>query len=260
MPRYRFTIEYFGAPFSGWQRQTDLLTVQGALEDAVARLDPARPVVYGSGRTDAGVHATGQVGHADMTRDWDPFKLAAAINAHLKPVPVAVTDCALAHDDFHCRFDAIERQYTYVIRNRRAQLTLEAGRAWRIKAPLDIDLMNQGAEHLVGTHDFSSFRSAHCQAPSPIKTLDRLTVRRDGDAVIVDVRARSFLHNQVRSFVGTLERVGAGAWPPERVADALAARSRAACGPVAPPDGLYLSRVLYRAGGGARPESDKSDG
>jgi tRNA pseudouridine38-40 synthase len=245
MHRYSFTIEYDGAPFSGWQRQPGRVTVQGAMEAALARLDPGAPVVYGSGRTDAGVHATGQVGHADLAREWDPFRLAEAINAQIKPLPAAVIDCARVADDFHCRFDAIERRYTYVIRNRRAPLALEAGRAWRIKTELDIDAMNEAAGHLLGTHDFSTFRSAHCQAVSAIKTLDFLQIRREGDAVICDVRARSFLHNQVRSFVGTLERVGAGAWPPARAGAALAARSRAACGPVAPAGGLYLSRVIY---------------
>lgn len=247
MPRYRFTIEYFGAPFKGWQRQTDLPTVQGAIEDALARIDPGAPLCYGSGRTDAGVHATGQVGHADLARDWDPFRLSEAINFHLRPHPIAILDCARVDEDFHARFSAAERRYIYEIRNRRAYLTLEAGRAWRVKQPLDEGAMDRAAKMLLGTHDFSTFRSADCQAPTPVKTLDHIEVRRTGDRVIVDVRARSFLHNQVRSFVGTLERVGNGAWAPERVGEALAARSRDACGPVAPPDGLYLTHVSFKA-------------
>lgn len=245
MPRYSFTLEYFGAPFKGWQRQTDLPTVQGAIEDALARIDPLAPLTYGSGRTDAGVHATGQVAHADLARDWDPFRLSEAINFHLRPNPIAILACARVADDFHARFDATERRYLYVIRNRRGYLTLEDGRAWRVKQPLDAEAMDRAAKTMLGTHDFSSFRSADCQAPSPIKTLDHIEVRREGDGVIVDVRARSFLHNQVRSFVGTLERVGAGAWPEARVAKVLAARDRAACGPVAPPDGLYLTKVVF---------------
>lgn len=245
MPRYRFTIEYFGAPFKGWQRQTDLPTVQGAIENALARIDPDAPLCYGSGRTDAGVHASGQVGHADLEKNWDPFRLSEAINFHLRPNPIAILDCVRAEDDFHSRFDASERRYVYAVRNRRAYLTLEAGRAWRVKQPLDVEAMDRAAKQLIGTYDFSTFRSADCQANSPIKTLDFFDVRREGDAVIFDVRSRSFLHNQVRSMVGSLERVGAGAWPPERIGDALAACDRAACGPVAPPDGLYLTKVIF---------------
>ena len=245
MPRFRFTIEYDGRPFSGWQRQADRPSVQQAMEEALARLDPGGPMVYGSGRTDAGVHATGQVAHADLARDWDPFRLSEALNAHLRPHPVAVVAAARAAEGFHARFDAVERRYEYVIRNRRAPLTLEAGKAWRVNASLDVEAMNAAAALLLGRHDFTTFRSTLCQAKSPVKTLDRLEVRREGDGVVFDVRARSFLHNQVRSFVGTLERVGAGAWAPDRVRAALEACDRAACGPVAPPDGLYLAKVIY---------------
>ncbi|MGG7568313.1 tRNA pseudouridine(38-40) synthase TruA [Rhodovulum sp. DZ06] len=245
MPRYRLSIEYDGRPFRGWQRQADLPSVQQAVEEALARLDPAAPMVYGSGRTDAGVHATGQVAHADLSRDWDPFRLSEALNAQLRPHPVAILGAERAADDFHARFDAIERRYIYILRNRRAPLTLSAGQEWLVKAELDVEAMNEAARLLIGKHDFTTFRSTMCQAKSPVKTLDRLEVRREGDAVIFDVRARSFLHNQVRSFVGTLERVGSGAWAPERVGAALAAADRAACGPVAPPDGLRLDKVIY---------------
>lgn len=245
MPRYKLTIEYHGGPFSGWQRQEDRPSVQGALEAALARIDPAAPTATGAGRTDAGVHATGQVAHCDLSREWDPFRLAEALNWHLKPAPVAVTAAAPAPDDFHARFDAIERRYLYRVICRRAPLTIERGLAWRVPAALDVEAMRRAAAHLVGRHDFTTFRSSICQAKSPVRTLDALEIEQLGDEIRFHVRARSFLHNQVRSFVGTLERVGAGKWPPERVARALAARDRAQCGPVAPPDGLYLAQVRY---------------
>jgi tRNA pseudouridine38-40 synthase len=246
MPRYRFLIEYDGGPFVGWQRQKTGASVQGALEAALARLDPGAPGVTGAGRTDAGVHALGQVAHADLARDWEPFRLTEAVNAHLRPNPVAVLAAAPAAADFHARFDAVERRYRYRLIDRRAPLTLERGRAWRPHGgPLDAGAMAEAAAHLVGRHDFTTFRDAQCQAQSPVKTLDALTVTREGDAVHVDARARSFLHSQIRSFVGTLVQVGLGRWAPARVAEALAARDRAACGPVAPPDGLYLTAVRY---------------
>ncbi|MEM7498520.1 MAG: tRNA pseudouridine(38-40) synthase TruA [Pseudomonadota bacterium] len=253
MPRYRFTIEYHGGPFVGWQRQAVGLSVQGVLEAALGALGetgPAdgAPLVQGAGRTDAGVHATGQVAHADLAGDWDPFRLAGALNHHLRPHPVAIIEAEHAADDFHARFSAVRRHYTYRIVNRRAPLTLEAGLAWRVSRPLDAGAMAEAAALLTGRHDFTTFRSAQCQAASPVKTLDVFEIVRDGAAVLCRLEARSFLHNQVRSLVGTLERVGAGAWRPGRVADALAARDRAACGPVAPPDGLILTRVDYDGG------------
>jgi tRNA pseudouridine38-40 synthase len=244
MPRYRLTIEYHGGPFVGWQRQENGPSVQGALEAALARLGESATVT-GAGRTDAGVHATGQVAHADLSRDWEPFRLAQALNHHLLPAPVAVLAAARVADGFHARFSAVRRHYLYRIVCRRAPLTLDAGLAWRVAYPLDTDAMREGAAALVGRHDFTTFRSAQCQAVSPVKTLDGIAIERDGNEVRFRLHARSFLHNQVRSIVGTLERVGAGRWPAERVSEALAARNRAACGPVAPPDGLYLTRVDY---------------
>lgn len=249
MPRYALKLEYDGAPFSGWQRQIAQPSVQGALEAALARLQPDVPSVAAAGRTDSGVHATGQVAHADLARDWDPFRLSEALNYHLRPAPVAVLAAARVAGDWHARFSAVARHYRFRILSRRAPLALEAGKAWQIRHRLDLGAMRAGAEHLVGRHDFTTFRSSTCQADSPIKTLDRLdvqeTAREDGAEYLFDVRARSFLHNQVRSFVGTLEKVGAGAWAPGEVAAALAARDRAACGPVCPPHGLYLARVVY---------------
>jgi tRNA pseudouridine38-40 synthase len=245
MPRHAFLIEYDGLPFAGWQRQEGQASVQGALEAALARLDPAAPGVTGAGRTDTGVHATAQVAHADLSREWAPFRLAEALNAHLRPLPVAVLAVAAVPDSFHARFSAVERRYRYRILNRRAPPALDAGRVWHVKGALDAGAMAWAAAMLVGRHDFTTFRSSMCQAQSPVKTLDEATVRREGDEVVLEFRARSFLHNQVRSMVGSLERVGAGGWPVGRVGEALAARSRAACGPVAPPQGLCLMGVGY---------------
>ena len=249
MPRYALRVEYLGTPFAGWQRQADQPSVQGALERALARLDPGPHAVAAAGRTDAGVHAWGQVAHCDMTRDWDSFRLSEALNHHLRPDPVAVTACARVAPDWHARFSALERGYLYRIVQRRAPLTLSAGQAWRIGWPLDVDAMSQGAGHLLGRHDFTTFRSTMCQADSPVRTLDALRVRRvdrpEGPEIHVSTRARSFLHNQVRSMVGSLVEVGRGTWPPDRMAEALAARNRAACGPVAPPDGLHFTHVRY---------------
>ncbi|MEL7139463.1 MAG: tRNA pseudouridine(38-40) synthase TruA [Pseudomonadota bacterium] len=252
MPRYRFTVEYHGGPFVGWQRQAVGLSVQGVLETALGALGEAgpgdgAPLVQGAGRTDAGVHAAGQVAHADLAADWDPFRLAAAVNHHLRPHPVAVIDAACVANDFHARFSATARHYTYRIVNRRAPLTLDEGLAWRVARPLNLGAMREAAALLTGRHDFTTFRSAQCQAASALKTLDVFEVERVGEDILCRLEARSFLHNQVRSLVGTLERVGAGAWPPARVGQVLAARDRAACGPVAPPDGLTLTRVLYDA-------------
>lgn len=249
MPRYALLVEYHGAPFAGWQRQNDQPSVQGAIEAALAKLEPRDHTIGAAGRTDAGVHATGQVAHCDLEREWDPFRLSEALNYHLKPDPVAIVNCAKVADDWHARFDAVERQYLFRLIARRAPLTSEAGQMWRVNHPLDAAAMQAGADQLIGHHDFTTFRSSICQAKSPVKTLDELRVeeisRPNGTEYQFHVRARSFLHNQVRSFVGTLERVGMGAWHPNDVAAALAAKDRAACGPVSPPQGLYLAAVRY---------------
>lgn len=248
MPRYALKIEYNGAPFAGWQRQKDHPSVQGAIETALARLEPGDHTIAAAGRTDAGVHAMGQVAHCDLTRDWDPFRLSEALNYHLKPAPVAIVDCAVVADDWHARFSAVERRYLFKLIARRAPLTYDAGQMWQVRHPLDAAAMQAGADHLLGRHDFTTFRSSICQADSPLRTLDELRVQEHAPQQFhVHVRARSFLHNQVRSFVGTLERVGAGAWQPDDVATALAAKDRSACGPVCPPHGLYLAGVTYPA-------------
>ena len=249
MPRYALLVEYHGAPFSGWQRQTSQPSVQGAIETALARLEPRDHTIAAAGRTDAGVHATGQVAHCDLERDWDPFRLSEALNYHLKPNPVAILDCKIVADDWHARFDAVERQYLFRLLARRAPLTSEAGQMWRVNHTLAAAAMQAGADQVIGQHDFTTFRSSICQAKSPVKTLDELRVeaipRKVGTEYRFHVRARSFLHNQVRSFVGTLERVGAGAWMPDDVGKALVAKDRAACGPVSPPQGLNLAGVRY---------------
>ncbi|MCA0857220.1 tRNA pseudouridine(38-40) synthase TruA [Phaeobacter italicus] len=249
MPRFALKVEYHGAPFAGWQRQKDQPSVQGAIEDALARLEPGPHTIAAAGRTDTGVHGLGQVAHCDMAKAWDPFRLSEALNYHLKPAPVAIVDCAQVDDDWHARFSAIERQYLFRILIRRAPATHDAGQVWQLSHDLDVAAMQEAADHLVGQHDFTTFRSSICQAASPLKTLDELRVERvqgfSGPEIHFHVRARSFLHNQVRSFVGTLERVGAGAWDPVDVKDALVACDRAACGPVCPGHGLYLARVGY---------------
>lgn len=249
MPRYALKLEYDGSRFCGWQRQADLPSVQGAVEAALARLEADVPSIAAAGRTDAGVHATGQVATCDMARDWDPFRLAEALNFHLRPAPVAVLACARVADDFHARFSAVERRYMFRLLARRAPPVLEAGRVWHVRHPLDLGAMQAGAAYLLGQHDFTTFRASQCQALSPVKTLDEVSVTAQpvdgGTEFRFTLRARSFLHNQVRSIVGTLERVGAGAWSPADVGAALAARDRAACGPVCPPEGLYLTGVGY---------------
>ena len=245
MPRYAMKIEYNGAPFAGWQRQAEHPSVQGAVEAALARLEPDVPSIAAAGRTDSGVHGLGQVAHCDLQKDWEPFRLSEALNYHLKPLPVAIVACAAVSDEFHARFSARERRYVYRLICRRAPLTFEAGLAWRVSKRLDAEAMQKGADYLIGHHDFTTFRASECQAKSPVKSVDEIRVERAGQEIKFHVRARSFLHNQVRSFVGTLERVGAGAWTPEDVRDALAACDRARCGPVAPPDGLYLAGVEY---------------
>ncbi|AUQ53258.1 tRNA pseudouridine synthase A [Phaeobacter inhibens] len=249
MPRFALKVEYHGAPFAGWQRQKDQPSVQGAIEDALARLEPGPHTIAAAGRTDTGVHGLGQVAHCDMVKDWDPFRLSEALNFHLKPAPVAIVDCARVEDDWHARFSAVERQYLFRILIRRAPATHDAGQVWQLNHDLDAGAMQEAANHLIGQHDFTTFRSSICQAASPLKTLDELRIERvqgfSGPEIHFHVRARSFLHNQVRSFVGTLERVGAGAWSPEDVKSALEAEDRAACGPVCPGHGLYLARVGY---------------
>jgi tRNA pseudouridine38-40 synthase len=245
MPRYKLTIEYDGAPFSGWQIQADGLTVQGVLAAAIEAFSGDKILVQGAGRTDAGVHARAQVAHVDFAKDWDTDTVRDALNAHLRPHPIAILAAEKVPDDFNARTSAVKRHYLYRIVNRRPDLTLEAGRAWRVPRPLDAAAMHAAAQLLVGKHDFTTFRSTECQAKSPIKTLDRLDVERDGDEVRIFASARSFLHNQVRSMVGSLVAVGEEKWSAGELGKALAARDRTACGPVAPPDGLYLMRVDY---------------
>jgi tRNA pseudouridine38-40 synthase len=245
MPRYKLTIEYDGTPFVGWQVQDNALSVQGVLTEAVAAFAGERAVVGGAGRTDAGVHALGQVAHVELTRDWPADTVRDALNAHLRPHPIAVLAAERVAGDFDARFSAIRRHYRYRIVNRRADLALDVLRAWRVPRRLDATAMHAAAQQLIGKHDFTTFRSTECQAKSPVKTLDRLDVTRDGDEVCVTATARSFLHNQVRSMVGSLVHVGDGKWSVDDFAAALAARDRAACGQVAPPQGLYLVRVEY---------------
>lgn len=249
MPRFAVKVEYDGRPFCGWQRQTDLPTIQGCIETALTKLEPGPHTIAAAGRTDTGVHGAGQVAHMDLARDWAPFRLSEALNYHLKPAPVAITACARVPDDWHSRFTAIGRAYRFRLIQRRAPLTVDLGLAWRVPFELDAARMRQGAARLLGRHDFTTFRSSICQAESPVRTLDRLDITQHDTAAGREyhfhLEARSFLHNQVRSIVGTLERVGAGAWEPEDVSRALEARERAACGPVCPPDGLTLTAVTY---------------
>ena len=245
MPRYKLTIEYDGTPFVGWQVQDNGPSVQGHITDAVHAFSGERAVVRGAGRTDAGVHALGQVAHFDLTNSWDTDTVRDAINAHLRPQPITVLSAEQVADDFDARFSAVRRRYVYRIINRRADLTVERDRAWRVARELDASIMHEAAQRLVGKHDFTTFRAAECQAHSPVKTLDTLDVERRGDELRVAASARSFLHHQVRSMVGSLVRVGEGGWSADDLASALAARSRAACGPVAPSHGLYLVAVEY---------------
>jgi tRNA pseudouridine38-40 synthase len=245
MPRYKLTIEYDGRPFVGWQVQDNGPSVQGVLAAAIAAFCGEEARVQGAGRTDAGVHALGQVGHVDLAKDWDEDTVRDALNAHLRPHPVAVLKAERVADTFDARFSAIRRHYRYRIISRRADLTLERGLAWRIGKPLDGAAMHAAAQRLVGRHDFTTFRHAECQAKSPIKTLDRLDVERSEDEIDLMASARSFLHTQVRSMVGALALVGEGRWTADDVSIALAKCDRAACAPVAPPDGLYLTRVDY---------------
>jgi tRNA pseudouridine38-40 synthase len=245
MPRYKLTIEYDGVPFAGWQRQSNGPSIQAAIEDALASLTQGAATVYGAGRTDAGVHALGQVAHVDLDRVWQPDALRNAINAHLRPKPVSIISAEQVGDDFHARFSAVRRRYLYRIVTRNAPLALDRDRAWRLPAELDAAAMSDAARVLVGHHDFTTFRSADCQARSSFKTLDRLDIERAGDLVSVHAEARSFLHHQVRSMVGSLKLVGEGKWTSSDLADALAAADRSRCGPVAPAHGLYLVSVDY---------------
>ena len=245
MPRYKLTIEYDGTPFVGWQVQDNGPSVQGVLTESIAAFTGERVVVAGAGRTDAGVHALGQVAHVDLTKDWDGDTVRDAVNFHLRPRPIAVLTAEQVAENFDARFSATKRHYLYRIVNRRADLALDQNRAWRVPRPLDADAMHAAAQKLVGRHDFTTFRAAECQAKSPVKTLDQLDVKRDGDEVCISAAARSFLHNQVRSMVGSLVHVGEGKWSTEDLAAALAAHDRTRCGQVAPPQGLYLVRVEY---------------
>jgi tRNA pseudouridine38-40 synthase len=245
MPRYRLTIEYDGRPYSGFQAQAVLPSVQGAIEAAVKAFCGQELRIAAAGRTDTGVHATGQVVHVDLERDWPAETVANALNAHLVREAVSVLDAVVAPDDWHARFSANERRYLYRILNRRAPPALEAGKVWHVKKAIDARAMHVAAQHLVGLHDFTTFRDMHCQAKSPLKTLDLARVSRVGDEVHLEFSARSFLHRQVRSMTGTLVEVGVGRWTPDDVRAALEARDRTACGPVAPADGLYLTGVGY---------------
>lgn len=242
--RFRFTVEYDGRPFMGWQRQAHGPSVQAAIEDAIAAVTGETVVLHAAGRTDAGVHAVGQVAHVDIEKDIDAFRLMEAINARVRPAPVAILDCVEA-PGFHARFDCIGRAYRYRIVNRRAPLTMDTGLAWRVPQSLDADAMDAAAKRLLGQHDFTTFRAAYCQAASPIKTLDRLDVVRSGDEVAIFAEARSFLHHQVRSMVGCLMMVGCGRWTADDLEAALKAADRAALGLNAPPDGLTFMAARY---------------
>jgi tRNA pseudouridine38-40 synthase len=248
MPRYKLTIEYDGTPFCGWQRQDNGVSVQEALEKAAFAFSGERAAIGGAGRTDTGVHARGQVAHVAFERDWRPDVVRDAMNAHLRPEPVAVLACERVDDDFDARFSAIKRHYEYVFIDRRAPLALERNRAWQVPRPLDAEAMHEAAQHLVGQHDFTTFRAAECQAKSPVKTLDRMTVSREADAVVLRASARSFLHHQIRSISGSLKMVGDGKWSATDLRSALEARDRRRCAALAPPGGLYLMRVDYPAG------------
>jgi tRNA pseudouridine38-40 synthase len=245
MPRYRLTLEYDGTPFVGWQVQALGRSVQGALTQAIHKFCGETVQIKGAGRTDAGVHALGQVAHFDLEREWPPDTVRSAVNFHLKPDPIVVLDCARAAPDFDARFSATARHYRYRILARPAPPALDRDRVWWVPQPLSPTAMREAASTLVGRHDFTTFRAAGCQARSPVKTLDRLEVGTSGHEIVVEASARSFLHNQVRSMVGSLKLVGEGKWSPADLAAALAAADRARCGPVAPARGLTLVRVDY---------------
>ena len=245
MPRYKLTIEYDGQNFLGWQAQPNGQTVQNVLENAIALLHGEPLVLQAAGRTDTGVHALGQIAHFDSPKEWDPFILCNAINGNVRPHAVSVISAEQVSQDFQARFSAIGRRYLYRILNRRAPPTIDRGKVWHVPKILNVDAMHEAAQHLVGKHDFTTFRAAECQAKSPIKTLDRLDVMRFDEMVEIRAEARSFLHHQVRSMVGSLVQVGSGKWHPLEMRRALEAVDRSRCGPVCPPDGLYLVEVLY---------------
>ncbi|ATE64068.1 tRNA pseudouridine(38-40) synthase TruA [Rhizorhabdus dicambivorans] len=245
MTRFRFTVEFDGRPFMGWQRQAHGPSVQQAIEEAITAVTGETAVLHAAGRTDAGVHGRAMAAHADVAKDITPFRLGEALNARLRPAPVAILACEAVADDWHARFSCIGRRYIYRIVNRRAPLTMDAGLAWQVAAELDADVMHAAAQRLVGRHDFTTFRSAHCQSESPVKTLDRLDVRRTGDVIEIEAAARSFLHHQVRSMVGCLMMVGRGSWSADDLGDALAAADRSRLGLNAPPDGLYFMEAVY---------------
>ncbi len=246
MPRYRLVLEYEGTGYAGWQKQDDSPSIQQALEDAFRSFCQEDVSLVGAGRTDAGVHALAQVAHVDLGRDWPEETVRNAVNQHLRPQPIAVLEARRAGKRFHARFDAIERLYRYRIVSRRAPLALDLNRAWHVPRPLDADAMNEAAQVLVGRHDFTTFRDAQCQAASPVKTLDELSVTDTADEIAVTARARSFLHRQVRSMVGSLVHVGEGKWTADDLHDALERRERRACGMIAPACGLYLVSVHHR--------------
>jgi len=245
MARFALTLEFDGGPFMGLQRQVHGPSVQQSVEEAIFAVTGERVTMHAAGRTDAGVHALGMRAHLDIAKPMAPFRLMEALNARLRPAPVAVLDCEVVPDDWHARFSCLGRAYEYRILNRRAPPTLERGRVWHVPQALDTDAMHRAAQALVGLHDFTTFRSVHCQAKSPVKTLDRLDVSRRGSLVVIETAARSFLHHQVRSMVGCLALVGMGRWPEERVAKALAAQDRGALGLNAPPEGLYFVAARY---------------
>ncbi len=245
MTRFALTVEYNGSPYVGWQRQELGVTVQGAIEEAVKKVTGEEVAVHGAGRTDAGVHARGMRAHVDIAKDISAFRLTGAINAHLMPHPIAVVACEVVADDWHARYSCTGRAYEYRIVNRRSPLTIDLRRAWRIGQPLNAEAMHEAAQLLVGLHDFTTFRSTHCQSASPIKTLDRLDVRREGGQIIVEAVAQSFLHHQVRSMVGCLAAVGRGRWSAADLQAALGAKDRAALAENAPPDGLYFMQAFY---------------
>jgi len=245
MPRYCLKLEYDGTPFAGWQRQAGQLSVQQVVEEAIEKTSGERVSIQAAGRTDAGVHALGQVVTFDLRRDWDAFRIREALNFHTKPHPVAVVEAAAVPDNFEARFSAIARHYEYRILNRRGRPALEDRRVWHCPMALDAGGMHAAAQLILGKHDFTTFRAAECQAKSPEKTLDRLDVSREGETIVVRAGARSFLHSQVRSMVGSLKLVGEGKWSPRDFRAALDARDRSRCGPLAPPEGLYLVRVDY---------------
>lgn len=246
MPRFKLTIEYDGTPFSGWQKQRHQPSVQQALEEAIEGFSGEMVATQAAGRTDSGVHALGQVAHFDLKRYWDAFRVQQALNFHLKPNPIAIIACEEVGKEFEARFSALQRHYVYRIFNRRTRPTLECNRVWHVPTPLNAEAMHEAAQVLVGTHDFTTFRSAECQSKSPVKSLTRIDITRSGNEIIISLSARSFLHHQVRSFAGSLKMVGEGKWQAGDLKNALEATNRSWCGAMAPAAGLYLRRVDYR--------------